>query len=142
MGSIFRYSVVSPQDDYGTGSLTPNGTWTGAIGRILKRVCKKCINHRQSMNMLQLFVELYKEVDIGAAPFSVTYTRRTVIDFTVSFYEEPTAILIPAPTPGKESLSAYMKPFQLKVISRLLLNKQMNRNLLFVLLKTRYGWLY
>ncbi len=38
MGSISRYSVVSSENDYGTGSLTSNGTWSGAIGRIIKRV--------------------------------------------------------------------------------------------------------
>ena len=35
---------------------------------------------------------------MGVGPFSVTYARQQVVDFSVAFYEEPTAILIPPPS--------------------------------------------
>ncbi len=53
-------------------------------------------------------------VDVGAGPFSVTYSRAKVVDFTVSFYEEPTAILVPPPTEDT-ALLACTRPFQLQV---------------------------
>lgn len=31
MGPISKYSFVSPENDYGTGSLAPNGSWTAIL---------------------------------------------------------------------------------------------------------------
>ena len=54
-------------------------------------------------------------VDIGVGPFSVTHSRSKAIDFSVAFYEEPTAILIPPPAEDNRLL-ACIKPFRLEVI--------------------------
>lgn len=51
---------------------------------------------------------------MGVGPFSFTFARQKVIDFTVGHWEEPTTILIPPP--GEESkLFSCSKPFQFEV---------------------------
>ena len=55
-----------------------------------------------------------KEADIGAAGFSVTYERATVVDFTFAFHQEPSAILIPPPTEG-EKLTVLIRPLSKQV---------------------------
>lgn len=60
------------------------------------------------------------QVDAGIAPFSVTSARSRVIDFTVAYYEEPTAILIPPPAEDIR-LWACLKPFETSVWLTLLL---------------------
>ena len=51
---------------------------------------------------------------MGIGPFSLTYERQKVIDYTVGFYEEPTSILIPPPT-QESRLFACALPFQIQV---------------------------
>jgi len=55
-----------------------------------------------------------QKVDMGAGPFTVTLARSQVVDFTTSFYEESTAILIPPPTEDTRLFSC-ARPFQLQV---------------------------
>ena len=55
-----------------------------------------------------------KEADIGAASFSVTLERFTVVDFSVAIHQEPTAILIPPPTAG-DKLTILIRPFEPEV---------------------------
>nr|CAH0107788.1 unnamed protein product [Daphnia galeata] len=92
----FTYEVEQPSDNtYGTEM--PNGSWNGMIGMITEHV-----------------------VDIGVGPFSVTHSRSKAIDFSVAFYEEPTAILIPPPAEDNRLL-ACIKPFRLEVWLSLIL---------------------
>lgn len=51
---------------------------------------------------------------MGIGSFSVTHVRHQVVDFTVAYYEESSAIMIPAPISGKQ-LSTFIKPFQFQV---------------------------
>jgi hypothetical protein len=53
-------------------------------------------------------------VDIGLGPFSVTHSRSKVVDFSVGFYEDGNAILIPPPA-VENRLLACTKPFRLEV---------------------------
>ena len=53
---------------------------------------------------------------MGVGPFSITQSRYKVVDFTTSFYEEPTSILIPYPIDSYGvRLLACTKPFKLTV---------------------------
>lgn len=69
-------------------------------------------------------INLYRSVqrvDIGLGPFSVTHSRSKAVDFSVAFYEDGNAILIPPPA-EENRLSACTKPFRLEVIvNRILL---------------------
>ena len=56
-------------------------------------------------------VNVFKVSDVAVGSFSLTYPRYLVIDFTTAFYEEPSAIIIRAPTQEKQ-LFALAKPFQ------------------------------
>ena len=58
-------------------------------------------------------------MDIGVGPFSITHVRYVAVDFTVPYYEEPTVILIPAPT-EMPKFFACSRPFQLSVWLNLL----------------------
>ena len=49
---------------------------------------------------------------MGIAPFSVTYERKQVVDFTEIYDEEPNALLIPPPMEDSSRLLAFTKPFQ------------------------------
>ncbi|XP_045027053.1 probable glutamate receptor isoform X3 [Daphnia magna] len=82
----FTYEVVLPGDK-SYGKIMPNGSWDGMLGLILKQ-----------------------DADIGLGPFSVTYSRYGVVDFSVGFHEETATILIPPP--GEENrLLVCLKPF-------------------------------
>ena len=48
---------------------------------------------------------------MGIAPFTITYDRRKVIDFTEIYAEEPRILLIPLPMEDSRLL-AFTKPFQ------------------------------
>lgn len=83
--------------------------------------CLFLILIKNSHLSIALFVPLYsfsyfqnKESDVGIGSFSVTHARYQVIDFSVPFYEESSAILTPAPVRGNQS-SAFIKPFHLQV---------------------------
>ena len=52
---------------------------------------------------------------MGVSQFSVTHSRSKVIDFSVPFYEDPTAILIPPPPAEDNRLLACAKPFRWEV---------------------------
>ena len=52
--------------------------------------------------------------DVGVGPFSVTHSRDRAVDFSVAFYEDPAAILIPPPAEDNRLL-ACTKPFRLEV---------------------------
>ncbi|XP_057365911.2 glutamate receptor ionotropic, delta-2-like, partial [Daphnia carinata] len=82
----FTYEVVFPVDK-SYGKIMPNESWDGMIGLILEQ-----------------------DADIGLGPFSVTYSRYEVVDFSVGFHEETATILIPPP--GEENrLLVCVKPF-------------------------------
>ncbi len=51
---------------------------------------------------------------MGIGSFSVTYARKQVVDFTESYHQEPTALLIPPPMEDNRLL-ACTKPFQILV---------------------------
>lgn len=51
---------------------------------------------------------------MGIGSFSVTYARNQVVDFTESYHQEPTALLIPPPMEDNRLL-ACTKPFQILV---------------------------
>lgn len=51
---------------------------------------------------------------MGIGSFSVTYARKQVVDFTESYHQEPTALLIPPPMEDNRLLTC-MKPFQILV---------------------------
>jgi hypothetical protein len=53
-------------------------------------------------------------VEIGVGPFSITHSRAKAVDFTVGFYEDAAAILIPPPA-EENRLLACTKPFRLEV---------------------------
>ena len=64
-----------------------------------------------------MFIYLHRSVqtvDIGLGPFSVTHSRSKVVDFSVGFYEDGNAILIPPPA-EETRLLACTKPFRLDV---------------------------
>ncbi|KAI9555226.1 hypothetical protein GHT06_017741 [Daphnia sinensis] len=82
----FTYEVVFPGDK-SYGKIMPNGTWDGMIGLILEQ-----------------------NADIGLGPFSVTYSRYGVVDFSVGFHEETATILIP-PAGEENRLLVCLKPF-------------------------------
>lgn len=52
-----------------------------------------------------------QEADMGIAPFSVTYERKEVVQFTEIYYEEPNALMIPPPMEDSNKLMAFTKPF-------------------------------
>lgn len=62
-------------------------------------------------------METIQKVDVGAGPFTITYARHQVVDFTAPFYEEATAILIPPPTEDTRLFSC-ARPFQLQVSNK------------------------
>ena len=59
-------------------------------------------------------MQLNQEIDIAVGVFSVIQVRQSVVDFTVPFYLDSNAILIPPPTRGSQ-LFAFAKPFRLNV---------------------------
>jgi hypothetical protein len=59
---------------------------------------------------------IWQAVDIGLGPFSVTHSRSKVVDFSVGFYEDGNAILIPPPA-EENRLLACTKPFRREVAS-------------------------
>ncbi|XP_037080970.1 glutamate receptor ionotropic, delta-1-like [Pollicipes pollicipes] len=54
------------------------------------------------------------EVSLGVAGFTITQVREEGIDFTIPFYEEPSAILIPPPK-AQSKMFAVIRPFSWKV---------------------------
>ena len=60
---------------------------------------------------------IYNNLFSPVGPFSLTYERQRVIDYTVGFYEEPTSILIPPPEQESRLLACTL-PFQMKVLNR------------------------
>ena len=53
---------------------------------------------------------VYQEVNLGVASLTISHVREEGIDFTIPFYEEPSAILIPPPKP-ESKLFAVVRPF-------------------------------
>jgi glutamate receptor, ionotropic, invertebrate len=92
----FTYTVQIPSDNT-YGSQGVDGSWNGMIGMILA-----------------------DQVDMGAGPFTVTEARQEVVDFTMAYYEETTAILTPPPMEDTKIL-ACTKPFQVEVWIALLM---------------------
>jgi ABC-type amino acid transport substrate-binding protein len=48
-----------------------------------------------------------QEADIGAAGFTITQVRESVVDFTIPYYIEPTAILLPRAKSGSKTWSIF-----------------------------------
>ena len=51
-----------------------------------------------------------QEVSLGVAGFTISQVREEGIDFTIPFYEEPSAILTPPPK-ADSKLFAVVRPF-------------------------------
>ncbi|KZS13465.1 Uncharacterized protein APZ42_021438 [Daphnia magna] len=81
------YEFILPSD-HAFGREMPDGSWNGMIGMVVEQA-----------------------VDIGLGPFSVTHSRSKVVDFSVGFYEDGNAILIP-PAAEENRLLACTKPFR------------------------------
>ncbi|EFX87552.1 hypothetical protein DAPPUDRAFT_312020 [Daphnia pulex] len=92
----FTYEIILPGDN-AFGKELHDGSWSGMIGMVVAQ-----------------------RVDIGLGPFSVTHSRSKVVDFSVSFYEDGNAILIP-PAAEENRLSACTKPFRLETWLTLML---------------------
>lgn len=61
-----------------------------------------------------MLLRFSQDIDLIAYPFTPTYTRSKVVDFTVAHTEEPLTVIIPAPSlEGKTS--AIIKPFKTEV---------------------------
>ncbi|CAC5424224.1 GRID2 [Mytilus coruscus] len=87
----FSYKVVYPPDGQ-YGGPKEDGTWTGMVGMIMRG-----------------------EIDIAAAPFTITSIRESVIDFTVPIMEDGVGILTKKITEEPYKLFKTLKPFTLKV---------------------------
>ncbi|XP_063446900.1 glutamate receptor ionotropic, delta-1-like [Mytilus trossulus] len=87
----FSYKVVQPPDGQ-YGGPKEDGTWTGMVGMIMRG-----------------------EIDIAAAPFTITCIRESVIDFTVPIMEDGVGILTKKITEEPYKLFKTLKPFTLKV---------------------------
>ncbi|XP_064083570.1 probable glutamate receptor isoform X1 [Macrobrachium nipponense] len=86
----FTYSLVEAADGE-WGRILPNGSTTGMIG-----LC-----HR-------------REVDMALGPFSITYLRSLIIDFSVPVYIDNSGIFLPRPTRERD-LTGFAKPFAWQV---------------------------
>lgn len=53
--------------------------------------------------------------DIGIADLTITYERRTAVDFTVPFMTLGIGILHVKPDPKEKDLFSFLKPFEVKV---------------------------
>ncbi|XP_052069248.1 probable glutamate receptor [Mytilus californianus] len=87
----FSYKVVHPPDGQ-YGGPKEDGSWTGMVGMIMRG-----------------------EIDIAAAPFTITSIRESVIDFTVPIMEDGVGILTKKITEEPYKLFKTLKPFTLKV---------------------------
>ncbi|XP_068212546.1 probable glutamate receptor [Palaemon carinicauda] len=86
----FTYTLVEAADGE-WGRILPNGSTTGMIG-----LC-----HRN-------------EVDMALGPFSITYLRSLIIDYSVPVYIDNSGIFLPRPTRERD-LASFAKPFAWKV---------------------------
>nr|XP_027228059.1 probable glutamate receptor [Penaeus vannamei] len=82
----FTYSVLKSVDGE-WGRLHPNGSATGMIG-----MCQR------------------KEADMALGPFSITYMRSQVIDYSVPLYIDSFGIFLPRPYRERD-LTGFVKPF-------------------------------
>ena len=89
---FYRYSIVEPPD--GTyGIDLKNGSWSGMMGMVKEKEC-----------------------DMAIGVFSFTSSRYQAVDFSVAFYEDSKAILIPPPT-AETRLFECIRPFHWQVIN-------------------------
>ncbi|KAI9551422.1 hypothetical protein GHT06_021755 [Daphnia sinensis] len=86
----FTFTLVEPPDR--TFGAVINNTWNGMIGMTINR-----------------------DVDFVAGPVIPSEARAQVIDFSVSYLDEPAACLIPAPTLDENKWTAVFKPFHYDV---------------------------
>ena len=56
---------------------------------------------------------------MGATGITTTEARRTVVDFTIPFYEDPVSLLIPYPEVDGYPIAGMTKPYSLPVLSLL-----------------------
>ncbi|KAG7158152.1 Glutamate receptor-like 37, partial [Homarus americanus] len=81
-----RYTtVLSPDGEW--GRQLPNGSFTGLIGKTQR-----------------------KEVDMSLGPFSVTWERAQVVDFSSTLYVDGFGIFLPRPRLERD-LAGFIKPF-------------------------------
>jgi hypothetical protein len=106
---IDSYEIILPGDN-AFGKELPDGSWSGMIGMVVAKVIQTEISFENYINLYRSV----QRVDIGLGPFSVTHSRSKVVDFSVAFYEDGNAILIPPPA-EENRLSACTKPFRLEV---------------------------
>ncbi|XP_047488149.1 probable glutamate receptor [Penaeus chinensis] len=92
----FTYSVLKSVDGE-WGRLHPNGSATGMIG-----MCQR------------------KEADMALGPFSITYMRSQVIDYSVPLYIDSFGIFLPRPYRERD-LTGFVKPFGWEVWATLLI---------------------
>ncbi|XP_042859276.1 probable glutamate receptor, partial [Penaeus japonicus] len=86
----FTFSVIKSVDGE-WGRLLPNGSTTGMIG-----MCQR------------------KEVDMALGPFSLTYKRSQIIDYSVPLYIDSFGIFLPRPRKERD-LAGFVKPFAWQV---------------------------
>ncbi|XP_069999655.1 glutamate receptor ionotropic, kainate glr-3 isoform X2 [Penaeus vannamei] len=91
----FTFSVVKSVDGE-WGRLLPNGSTTGMIG-----MCQR------------------NEVDMALGPFSITYKRSQIIDYSVPLYIDSFGIFLPRPRKERD-LAVIVKPFAWQVWAALL----------------------
>ncbi|XP_077981297.1 glutamate receptor 2-like isoform X2 [Glandiceps talaboti] len=86
----YELSLV-PDGRYGSDD--GEGNWTGMIGQLVKR-----------------------EVDMAAAPLTISYRREQVVDFTKPFMNAGLQALLKKPTSGKDgNLFTFLFPFTVEV---------------------------
>ncbi|XP_057379258.1 glutamate [NMDA] receptor subunit 1-like [Daphnia carinata] len=86
----FTFNLVEPPDR--TFGAVVNNTWNGMIAMTINR-----------------------NVDLVAGPVIPSEARAKVIDFSISFLDEPADCLIPAPTLDENKWNAVFKPFHYNV---------------------------
>ncbi|XP_066949352.1 probable glutamate receptor [Macrobrachium rosenbergii] len=86
----FTYSIAEAADGE-WGRILPNGSTTGMIG-----LCQR------------------REVDMALGPFSITYLRSLIIDFSIPVYIDNEGIFLPRPTLERD-LTGFAKPFSWQV---------------------------
>ncbi|RUS76047.1 hypothetical protein EGW08_016177 [Elysia chlorotica] len=84
----FRYQIVESHDGQ-FGSMNEDSTWSGVIGMVIQ-----------------------KKAALGIGPFSITSTRKNVVDFTTAFAEDGTGILTRRPGYGSSKMFQLFKPFE------------------------------
>ena len=106
------YEVRLPRDIIAPGAKLKNGSWTGAIGQLQRKVCTRLL----LLKLLDVFkISLsIKEVDMSVLTTSPTYEILQVIDMSYPVYFVDTSILIPFPE-EEAKITILVTAFQWKV---------------------------